>query len=105
SSDLGESGEGIKLQLPGHSHQGGPFLDQKHHCTAEKGTTEAVFPEVTREVQIKKETVSVLLPLLCGVSAKLWHLAVVCQLHGSRKKGTPEGHYHSATRNWLLFST
>ena len=46
------SGEGIGLQLPEHSHRGGLFLDKKHHCTAEKNTTEAVFPEVTQETQI-----------------------------------------------------
>ena len=68
------------------------FHYRKEDLSWTRNTIALLKKKVTQEEQIKKETVSVLLPLLCRVSAKLWHLAVVCQLHGSRKKGTPEGH-------------
>lgn len=67
-------------------------MDNKHHGTAEEGTTETLFPKVAEEEYLNTETVSVLLLLHCGDSAEPRYLAVVCQLHSSRQKGTAEGH-------------
>ena len=47
----------------------------------------------TQEEQ-RRETVGVLLPLLCWVSAELRHLTVVQWLYCSREEGAPEGRQH-----------